>query len=182
MPLDPRSRLSPHESPQGNQPPDVRSPLKWAALPPPACSSNSWSLDVLWGGSCVDAIRSNGEWRGHALSTEGLGRHSRSFGEIPRFRREGTTPLNVTSKFQVLGMTKGLTYPHSRGVIREDANSVSVSFGFILGGIVFTKRKQNILVNTKGGSMSRRFGVCCWYMQQKVNWRRRAYRAYSAWS
>ena len=51
---------------------------------------------------------------------------------------------------------------------------MSVSFGFILGGIVFTKRKQHILVNTKGGSVSRRFGA-----QRKTNWRRRAY---SAWS
>ena len=110
---------------------------------------------------------------------EGPRRHSRSFGEIPRFHCERTTPVNVTSKFQVLGMTKGLIYPHSRGVIREDADPVNVSFGFIPGGIVFAKRKQNIFVNTKGGSVSCRFGACCCYMQRKANWRRRAY---SAWS
>ena len=74
-------------------------------------------------------------------------------------------------------MAKGVIYLHPHGMIREDANSVGVLFGFILGGIVFTKRKQNILVNAKEGSVSHRFGACCCYMQRKVNWRRGGYSA-----
>ena len=104
---------------------------------------------------------------------------ARLFNGTPRFRCEGATPLNVTPKFQVLGVAKGLIHLHPHKVIREDANSVSVSFGFILDGIVFTKRKQNIVVNAKGGSVSHRFGACCCCMRRKVNWRRGGY---SAWS
>ena len=59
----------------------------------------------------------------------------------------------------MLGVAEGLDYLHSRGVVHGDVRPVGTSLELAPRGIVFTMRKQNILVNAQGDACLADFGL-----------------------
>lgn len=66
---------------------------------------------------------------------------------------------SMSQKFQVLGVTKGLDYLHSHGVVHGDVKPVGISSPLAPAGIVFTKHKNNILINHNGDACLADFGL-----------------------
>lgn len=65
----------------------------------------------------------------------------------------------MSQNFQVLGINKGLDYLHSHGVVHGDVKPVGISSDFAPAGIVFMKRKNNILINHNGEACLADFGL-----------------------
>lgn len=55
-------------------------------------------------------------------------------------------------------MTKGLDYLHSHGVIHGDVKPVSIPLDLAPGHVIFTERKNNILINSNGDACLADFG------------------------
>jgi len=102
-------------------------------------------IDMMANGEVLDYVGNNPNVdRAHLVSS------SVPFG--------GSSLANVAPRFQVLGLTEGLDYLHSRGVVHGDLRPVGSLFDIPLLNLVFMKEKQNILVNSGGDACISDFG------------------------